>query len=171
MDMGGLGSGWKGTKKEVVEHCIVVSIKELIRNRVLVPGNYRRGTLVWGDRDSESAAWFNYESDLRQGDTGSLFLRYVGAGEQFCHWVSLRSTVPNYGGRRWWFLCPIKKIRVAKLYLPPGATCFACRQAHDLTYTSCQESGSVDRLCRKLAPRVGRDEAELRALFKHRRRA
>jgi len=169
--MGGMGSGWQGTKKDVVDQCIVISIKELIRVRVLIPGNYRRGTLVWGDFDGEAAARFEYESKLRQDGTGSLFLRYVGAGQQFCHWVSLRSTVPNYGGRRWWFICPLKGIRAAKLYLPPGATCFACRQAHDLTYTSCQESGSVDRLCRKLAPRVGRDEAELRALFKHGRRA
>jgi hypothetical protein len=49
--------------------------------------------------------------------------------------------VPHYGGRRWWFICPIKKIRVAKLYLPPGATQFASRKAHDLTYRSVQESG------------------------------
>jgi hypothetical protein len=169
--MGGMGSGWQGTKKDVVDQCIVISIKELIRERILVPGNYRRGALVWGDGDTESAARFNFESKLGQDGTGSLFLRYIGAGEQFCHWVSLRSTVPHYGGRRWWFVCPLKGICAAKLYLPPGATCFACRQAHDLTYTSCQESGSVDRLCRKLAPRVGRDEAELRALFKHGRRA
>jgi hypothetical protein len=148
----------------------VISIKELICERVLVPGNYHRGTLVWGDGDSESAARFSYESKLRQDGTGSLFLRYVGAGEPFCHWVSLCSTVPYYGGRRWWFICPIKKIRVAKLYLPPGATQFGSRKAHDLTYTSCQESGRVHRLCRKLARRLGRDEAELRALFKHGRR-
>jgi hypothetical protein len=51
------------------------------------------------------------------------------------------STVPHYGGRRWWFICPIKKIRVAKLFLPPGATQFASRKAHDLTYRSCRQSG------------------------------
>jgi hypothetical protein len=164
--MGGWGSGWQGTKKDVVESCIVVSIKELIRDRVLVPGNFSRGMLIWGDGDSESSARFEYESELRQDGTGSLFLRNVDAGQQFCHWVSLRSTVLYYGGRRWWFLCPLKGIRAAKLYLPPGATSFASRRAYDLTYTSCQESGSVDRLCRKLARRLGRDEAKLRALFK-----
>lgn len=164
--MGGWGSGWQGTKKDVVDDCILLSIKELVRERVLVPGSYRRGSLTWQCGGGNSSARFEYESELRQDGTGSLFLRYVGAGQQFCHWVSLRSTVPFYGGRRWWFLCPLRSIRAAKLYLLPGATSFASRRAYDLTYTSCQESGSVDRLCRKLARRLGRDEAELRALFK-----
>ena len=74
--------------------------------------------------------------------------------------VTLVSTVPHYGGRRWWFICPIKKTRVAKLYLPPGATRFGSRKAHDLTYTSCQESGAgerSDRFWRRVARRQGRD--------------
>src|SRR5208283_252326 len=108
--MGGWGSGWQGTKKDVVDDCIVLSIKELIRERMLVPGSYRRGSLTWRCDGSESSATFNYESDLRQDGTGSLFLRFVDAGQQFCHWISLRSTLPHYGGRRWWFLCPLKGI-------------------------------------------------------------
>ena len=40
--------------------------------------------------------------------------------------VRLVTTEPTYGGRRWWFLCPLARQdggpprRVAKLYLPPG---------------------------------------------------
>jgi hypothetical protein len=124
--MGGMGSGWQGFKKDVVDDCMVLSIKALVCERVLVPGAYRRGSLTWQCDGSE----FEYESELRQDGTGSLFLRCVGPGQQFCHWVSLCSTVPHYGGRRWWFICPIKKIRVAKLYLPPGARTFASRQAY-----------------------------------------
>lgn len=158
--MGGSGSGWQGAKKDVVDDCIVLSIKGLVRERVLVPGSYRRGSLAWRCGDSEPFARFEYELELRQDGTGSLFLRYVGDGQQFCHWVLLRSTTPHYGGRRWWFLCPLKGIRAAKLYLPPGATQFASRQAHDLTYRSCQESGwrkRSDKFCRRLARRLGRD--------------
>jgi hypothetical protein len=54
--------------------------------------------------------------------TATLWLRYVADGKPMYYTVTLVSTVPHYGGRRWWFICPIKKIRVAKLYLPPGAT-------------------------------------------------
>lgn len=167
--MGGSGSGWQDAKKNVVDDCIVLSIRELIRERALVPGSYRRGSLIWQHAGSEPYAKFEYDSELRLDGTGSLFLRYVGAGRQFCHWVSLVSTVPQYGGRRWWFICPIKKIRSAKLYLPPGATQFASRLAHDLTYMSCQESGGDKRLRRRIvrqARRLGWSDAELNALLK-----
>jgi hypothetical protein len=42
---------------------------------------------------------------------------------------------PSFGGRRWWFICPVTAKRVGKLYVPNGATHFAGRKAHDLTYT------------------------------------
>ena len=56
--------------------------------------------------------------------------------------VRLVSTRPNYGGRRWWFLCPLVRRRVAKLYLPPGGRLFGSREAYGLTYAFCQASGS-----------------------------
>ena len=83
--------------------------------------------------------------------------------------VTLVSTVPHYGGRRWWFICPIKKIRVAKLYLPPGATTFASRQAYGLTYRSCQKGFRLERARRsteRLARQMAKNEAKLRDLLK-----
>lgn len=53
--------------------------------------------------------------------------------------VFLTWTNCNYGGRRPWFLCPKCNRRVAKVYLRYNI--FLCRHCHDLTYTSCQESG------------------------------
>jgi hypothetical protein len=167
--MGGYGSGWQGAKKDVVDHCVVLSIKELIRARVLVPGSYKRGSLTWRSGSGEVCAEFEYESEFRQDGTGSLFLRYIGAGQQFCHWVSLRSTVPHFGGRRWWFLCPLKGIRAAKLYLPAGATKFASRKAYDLTYRSCQSSWRLERVrarTERLVRRMAESEARFRAVLK-----
>ena len=43
--------------------------------------------------------------------------------------VRLTFTRPNYGGKRWWMLCPVSGRRVGKLYLPPGGDVFASRQA------------------------------------------
>jgi hypothetical protein len=65
--------------------------------------------------------------------------------------------VPHYGGRRWWFICPVKKIRAAKLHLPPGATQFASRNAHNLTYRSSRESGwrkRSEKFWRRMAQRL-----------------
>ena len=68
-------------------------------------------------------------------------------GEAVDYKVRLVTTKPNYGGHRWWFICPIVRRdggpprRVAKLYLPSGSKYFGSREAYALTYTSCQESG------------------------------
>lgn len=44
-----------------------------------------------------------------------------------------------YGGRRWWWLCPLCDRRVAVVYLPNGGQWFTCRLCHRLTYMSCIE--------------------------------
>ena len=53
--------------------------------------------------------------------------------------VYVESTPCNYGGQRWWFLCPACHRRCRVLYLAPGSVYFACRICHNLTYTSQQE--------------------------------
>lgn len=42
----------------------------------------------------------------------------------------------NYGGKRRWFLCPICKRRVGKLYTTRLDNRFACRKCHNLTFES-----------------------------------
>ena len=79
---------------------------------------------------------------------------------------------PTYGGRRWWFMCPLAFMagapprRVAKLYLPPGGRYFGSREAYRLTYTSCQESGKYDGLYRRLAANMGTVAASIRLALK-----
>lgn len=51
--------------------------------------------------------------------------------------VPLETTRPRFGGLRWWGRCPCGR-RISKLYLAPGAICFACRTCHGLTYESVQ---------------------------------
>src|SRR5215831_16297012 len=38
--------------------------------------------------------------------------------------IRLTWTVPTYGGRRWWFLCPRTYLMTTKLYLPSGGSHF-----------------------------------------------
>ncbi len=56
--------------------------------------------------------------------------------EELDYEIGLTTTPCNYGGFRWWFLCPKCRKRVAKLYLWKY---FYCRHCHNLTYRSCQE--------------------------------
>jgi hypothetical protein len=64
--------------------------------------------------------------------------------------VQLTCTVPTYGGRRWWFLCPRTGRRTTKLFLPNGGWHFWSRQAYGLGY-ACQREGRFDRLQRRAA--------------------
>ena len=49
-----------------------------------------------------------------------LTLRYNTQVENHSYAVSLVSTVLPSGGRRWWFKCPLKDVRVANLCRAPG---------------------------------------------------
>jgi hypothetical protein len=59
--------------------------------------------------------------------------------------IPITRTWPYIGGVRYWFKCPVEHNgkpcgrRVKKLYLPPGAQVFGCRECYALTYRSCQE--------------------------------
>jgi hypothetical protein len=90
---------------------------------------------------------------LADGQTAVLTLVYEdGDGENVRVPVLLQRTRPTFGGRRWWFTCPLVVNgvpcgrRVGKLYLPPGAQYFGCRHCHDLTYQSAQEAHKWERI-------------------------
>jgi hypothetical protein len=64
--------------------------------------------------------------------------------------IRLVSTVPTYGGRRWWFQCPRTGRRTTKLFLPNGGWHFWSRQAYGLGY-ACQREDRFSRLQRRAA--------------------
>ena len=72
--------------------------------------------------------------------------------------LELDSTDCFLGGERLWARCPACDERIAKLYKPPGESCFGCRRCHSISYKSSRESGNptkvlerqIARLCRKL---------------------
>jgi hypothetical protein len=75
--------------------------------------------------------------------------------------IRLATTRPQFGGMRWWFICPLIvngapcSRRVGKLYFPPGARYYGCRHCYRLAYTSCQESHKFDGLYRHMAGNLG----------------
>jgi len=62
--------------------------------------------------------------------------------------VRLVSTRPNYGGERWWFICPYTGQRCGVLYNPPGQPYFASRKAFGLAY-ACQNEDAASRALRR----------------------
>ena len=68
--------------------------------------------------------------------------------------VKLTPTSCYFGGRRWWFRCPLDKggqpcsRRVGVLYLG-GGEYFGCRHCYNLTYESSQDSHRFERMAKK----------------------
>jgi hypothetical protein len=77
--------------------------------------------------------------------------------EHMDYTVGLTWTVPSFGGRRWWFSCPISRRRCAVLYLPRGARRFGCAKAYELAYavTRMPEHDRLWHRMAKIARRLG----------------
>jgi hypothetical protein len=169
--MGGYGSGrWGGhSKKATVEDALVLPIARLVRD----------GIASWGDGTPYSSKWTNtrtkevtasitHRLEILPDESRILHFIYTSTnprtGEKWDsnYPVRLVTTHQNFGGLRWFFLCPLVingrpcLRRAAKLYLPPGGIYFGCRECYGLTYTSSQESHKFDGLYKVLAANVGR---------------
>jgi hypothetical protein len=80
---------------------------------------------------------------------GAERLELSYADESVRQIICLTATAPNYGGERWWMLCPYRGARVNKLYLPPGGDRFASRLFWRLGYRSeriTEQARALDRL-------------------------
>jgi hypothetical protein len=185
--MGGFGSGcrhhwWRGAKKTTVEDCLSIDASRLTRVGLLKAGVRSAGSWRWTYAGGGGFT-VNYEVDTRNPEWAFLRLWYsfvwVATKEQESadYHVRLTATRPRFGGRRWWFACPLLVDgrdcgrRVGKLHLPPHGRHFGCRHCHDLTYTSCQESHKHDCTARWIARDTGLDAGTVKQLLKdaHRR--
>jgi hypothetical protein len=162
--MGGYGSGWPfwKHKKTPVEDCRELDALELYRDDLLTWDRHWVGQLRWRNvATGETTSTIGLEIDTRDRGAPWIRLQYhfttgPNEGEPLDYRVRLTTTPLHFGGEQWWMRCPVIGCgrRVRKLYLPPGATYFACRHCYDLTYRSCQES---DKRVSDLLKRFGGD--------------
>lgn len=68
-------------------------------------------------------------------EEGMIKLEIAG---QYTQHIELVSTASNIEGFVRWFICPVCRSRVGKLYLPVGEAVFLCRKCHDLAYRAQQ---------------------------------
>lgn len=174
--MGGSGSGFQGTRKTAVEDGLTLSISTMMSKGALVPGQMTSGTWGWSYPGRASHASIGYVGDMRFPDAATLRLHYTANEDSADYVVCLVWTPPTFGGRRWWFLCPLERSddrsprRVTKLHMPPGGRYFRSRSAHELTYQSCRDSNANAGLYRILAERLDTDPAHIRRALKQRTR-
>lgn len=145
--MGGFGSGRYGGRP-TADMSKKIDFAWMIRVRKAVPGQWISGGLSWncGGRPAGSVS---YVANMENEHDSYLRLQYWRGEQHIEQKVRLVFTEPNFGGRRWWMICPSKGARVGKLYMPNGGDCFAGRKAWRLAYNS-QRVARRDRPFEKL---------------------
>lgn len=149
--MGGFGSGRSGGRP-TANAAKKIDLAWMIRTGRAKPGQWISGSLSWNCGGSPAGS-ISYVANMEDPSESYLRLNYWrGSGEDREHVeqvVRLVFTEPNFGGRRWWMICPYSCGKVAKLYMPAGGDRFASRRAWKLGYQS-QRVARRDRPFEKL---------------------
>ncbi len=170
--MGGYGSGRRGWRI-VTEACRVIDINYLRRKNILLDGCNRLGSLRWtyasGSESSISVSVYTAKDEPYI----KLHYKFNDSAQSFDYNIKLTTTEQHFGGRRWWFICPLTTNsrrcgqRVSKLYLPPGGLYFGCRHCYNLTYTSCNESHRFDMLHAMVAQNLNTTISEVKRALRY----
>lgn len=150
------------TNRVTVERCMNVDVFWLRKHGYFC--GFKRGRIVWKNALGVETDSIDIEVLVNREIVGEEYIRFIYSctkrftdeKEHFDYKVQLVRTPCNYGGFRYWFICPlvINGIpcgkRVGKLYAPPSEAYFGCRHCYDLTYKSCQEHDKRLDWARKL---------------------
>lgn len=144
--MGGYGSGswyrWNSKRTTESQHRIDV---RLLRKWGYLNGSMFVGTWSWSCGGNPTGS-INYRVDSERMVLSYRHRARRGEWESVEQTIHFDLTPCNYGGRRYWFLCPRCYRRVAVLY--GAGKYFYCRHCYGLTYASQQERLG-DRMMRK----------------------
>jgi hypothetical protein len=147
--------------KITVEECHSIDILPWSRGRQMRAGSCYSGSWEWlRSRTGDVVSSIHYSIELLRKPQVRIHYKEPRSGELLACSVGLVSTVPTYGGLRWWFLCPAMvkgqacRPRVRKLYLAPGQHYFACRHCCELCYRSQSEDAWTRALSKAQAIRV-----------------
>ena len=138
-------------KKDTVEDCRSVSISFLKKHGYLSEPCSMSGSIVWKNYYGEETSSISIAVSTMYDDNYVRFQytttnRNTGEKTEYDYKVQLTTTPCNFGGVRYWFICPLSKkgvycgCRVAKLYKAPGANYFGCRHCYNLSYETRNES-------------------------------
>lgn len=120
------------------------------------------GILTWNKAGtSERVGSVGYSVERQDG---ALYVEldytvtYQGKREECNERVQVVWTRPNYGGYRFWWICPVCERRKGVLYRPNRGKYFACRTCYGLTYDSTRRDRVDD-----LAARIWKIRGRLKA--------
>lgn len=136
--------GWNSTGRQEADGLKKIQAS-FLKKHGYFSGRYQSGTMIW------TSSYSDRKSSIGIGvwatpDNPLMRLNYTrtsnetGEKKDFMYDIPLTATPCRYGGKRWWFTCPMSRDgrycgrRVAVLYL--GGDLFACRHCYNLTYAS-----------------------------------
>ena len=128
----------KKLKKITVGECFTLYIDKLIRFKN--QSGLINCLVIWPDKSRKR----NLIANVLQKKEMDLIFSYIlfskGTNYQklYEQKIELEKTECNYGGYKYWFLCPNCNDRIGIIYLPPGEKYLACRECYGLTYKSRQ---------------------------------
>lgn len=140
------------SKKRTVEQSLDLRIKTIYSN--LVPGT--RGVLSWKIK-GQVVARAGFLVEGKEMIPKHIRLVYRFREQSMSQEIELATTPLPWGGVRYWFRCPNDGCgkRASTLFSPLGGNGhFYCRQCHNLTYTSSQQSGRFESVFGGLASRM-----------------
>lgn len=124
------------------EDVLKISIADLKKTGFLI--GFNKGVVGWETKLGENLGNIGLMVQAR-GEDGTMHLSYRqtdldGIEEQLDYKINLTTTQCNYGGRRYWFICPLRTAyrpcgrRVGKLYLV--GRYLGCRYCKGVRYKS-----------------------------------
>lgn len=136
-------------KKDTVESSLKLDIRKLKEWNYLNCVSF--GSITWTSGWEEKKDSISFRIDTLDENP---FIRLIytitnqetGMKEEFDYKINMDWTKCNYGGKRWWFLCPLVKNghycgrRTGTLLKPDGTKYFGCRHCYKLTYNSRNEN-------------------------------
>ena len=137
--------------RKTVEECKSIDTPWLNRNGYFC--GLKTGCMEWKNAIGEVTGSIGIQVSVSKDDPRENYVRFfctqtkwsTGEETKLDYKVRLVTTPCNFGGMRYWFICPLVvddkpcRRRVGKLYLPPGGTYFGCRHCYNLTYRKCKE--------------------------------
>lgn len=143
-----------------VEECTAVSMKRF-KDCGYLRGGGRYGRMKW-ERYGRTIKSLDFKVSMKYKGAESIRFMYTitdritSQKKDFDYKVLLDWTPCYFGGRRWWFLCPLAgkdgwpcNNRVGSLYLADGGY-LGCRHCFNLTYQSCKDSHRFDLIYKKV---------------------
>ena len=169
--MGGYGSGREAhVYSGVVENCLTLDVNQLVKNGSIRHGCETGGVIGWENILRSSSIGFESQCYMENGYIRLQYMTsHLGKDDQVINYtIELMTTKPNYGGVRWWFVCPNEECSkmVVKLYQAPGTDHFVCRTCQNLTYESCRESHQSNPIHEAIAKDTGTDVKTVKNVLK-----